>query len=178
MTPRALPEHRNNQAQSCSINSVGSLDQTARPIQLLYDGDCPLCLREVNFLKSKDAGRGIVAFVDIADPAYDPALSGGIDYETAMKRIHAVLPDGRIIENVAVFRQVYAALGMGWIYAWSDWPVLGSLINAAYGVWAKWRLKVTGRQDLAELVAARQTARQRIQTSATDSCGCHPLDPD
>jgi len=174
MTPKALPEHRIHQAHSPSTNSTGSLGQTARPIQLLYDGECPLCLREVNFLKSKDAGRGIVAFVDIADPAYDPAQSGGIDYETAMKRIHAVLPDGRIVENMAVFRQVYAALGMGWIYAWSDWPVLGSLIDAAYGVWARWRLKMTGRQDLAELVAARQ----RIQTRAADNCGCDLSDPD
>jgi predicted DCC family thiol-disulfide oxidoreductase YuxK len=34
-------------------------------IELLYDGKCPLCLREVNFLRQKDAGRGIVSFVDI-----------------------------------------------------------------------------------------------------------------
>ncbi|MFN9173467.1 MAG: DCC1-like thiol-disulfide oxidoreductase family protein [Synechocystis sp.] len=29
-------------------------------IKLLYDGDCPLCLREVNFLQRKDRGRGLV----------------------------------------------------------------------------------------------------------------------
>ncbi|MEO0407798.1 MAG: DCC1-like thiol-disulfide oxidoreductase family protein, partial [Cyanobacteria bacterium P01_A01_bin.135] len=45
-------------------------------IKLLYDGECPLCLREVNFLKKRDAGRGRVAFVDIADPDYDPAENG------------------------------------------------------------------------------------------------------
>ena len=163
MTAETLSEHGVNQAHS---------DATGSPIQLLYDGDCPLCLREVNFLKRKDAGRGIVTFVDIADLDYDPAQSGGIDYETAMKRIHAVLPDGRIVENVAVFRHVYTALGMGWVYAISDWPILGSLMDAAYGVWAKWRLKMTGRQDLAELVAARH----RIQTRATDNCGCDPSD--
>ncbi|MGH2414824.1 MAG: DCC1-like thiol-disulfide oxidoreductase family protein, partial [Microcystaceae cyanobacterium] len=36
-------------------------------IKLLYDGKCPLCLREVNFLKKRDAGRGLIAFVDIAE---------------------------------------------------------------------------------------------------------------
>ena len=27
-------------------------------IELLYDGECPLCVREVNFLTKKDRGRG------------------------------------------------------------------------------------------------------------------------
>jgi len=62
-------------------------------IKLLYDGQCPLCMREVNFLKKRDAGRGLVAFVDIADDLYNPEAHGGIDYETAMGRIHAVLPE-------------------------------------------------------------------------------------
>ena len=87
-------------------------------IKLLYDGECPLCLREVNFLKEKDAGRGLVNFVDIGDDNYNPQENGNIDYETAMGKIHAILSDGTIIKNVEVFRQVYAILGMGWI---SDW---------------------------------------------------------
>ena len=27
-------------------------------IKLLYDSECPLCMREVNFLQRRDAGRG------------------------------------------------------------------------------------------------------------------------
>ncbi|MEY2978930.1 MAG: hypothetical protein RLZZ435_3069, partial [Cyanobacteriota bacterium] len=27
-------------------------------ITLLYDGECPLCLREVRFLEAQDRGRG------------------------------------------------------------------------------------------------------------------------
>ncbi|NJO20033.1 MAG: DUF393 domain-containing protein, partial [Spirulinaceae cyanobacterium RM2_2_10] len=70
-----------------------SLDMTqpaARPIKLLYDGECPLCLREVRFLQRRDAGRGLIAFVDIAAPDYEPAANGGIDFATAMGRIHAI----------------------------------------------------------------------------------------
>lgn len=135
-------------------------------IKLLYDGECPLCLREVNFLKHKDGGRGLVAFVDIADPGYDPALHGGIDYATAMQRIHAVTPDGSVLQNIAVFRRIYQVLGMGWVYAFSDWPILGAWADAVYGVWARWRLKLTARPDLADLMAARGRADGR-----TD-CGC------
>ncbi len=125
-------------------------------IKLLYDGECPLCLREVNFLTRKDAGRGLVQFVDIAADDYDPEANGGVDYATAMGRIHAVLPDGSTVKNVEVFRRIYEILGMGWIYAATQWPLIGPWVDWVYGVWADWRLKLTGRSDLVTLVAQRE----------------------
>lgn len=136
-------------------------------IKLLYDGECPLCLREVNFLQKRDAGRGLVAFVDIADANYTPAANGGIDFETAMGRIHAVLPDGTVIKNVEVFRRVYETLGMGWIYAATRWPMIGPIVDRLYELWADWRLSLTGRPDLATIVADRQ---QRITCSTQNRC--------
>lgn len=124
-------------------------------VDLLYDGDCPLCLREVNFLRKQDRDRGLVRFTDIAAPDYEPSQHGGVDYATAMGRIHGVLADGRIIKNVEVFRQVYRVLGIGWIYAPTGWPLLGPLVDGLYGVWATWRLALTGRPPLATLVAQR-----------------------
>lgn len=125
-------------------------------IKLLYDGECPLCLREVNFLQRRDQGRGLVAFVDIASPDYDPVQHGGVDYATAMGRIHAVLADGTVIQNVEVFRQVYNVLGMGWVYAATRWPIVGPLVDWLYAVWADRRLALTGRPNLATLLAQRQ----------------------
>lgn len=136
-----------------------SCSETASPnwqIELLYDGECPLCLREVHFLRQKDAGRGIVSFVDIADLAYDPEQHGGIDFETAMGRIHALLPDGSVIRDVEVFRRVYAALGMGWVYAATKWPLVGPLVDRIYDIWAHKRLAIAGRPDLETVVADRQ----------------------
>lgn len=152
-----------------SIDSCSS--SPAWKIKLLYDGDCPLCMREVNFLRQKDAGRGLVCFVNIADDNYYPADHGGVDFATAMGRIHAVLADGTIIKNVEVFRRIYSILGMGWIYAPTRWPVVGPLVDKLYGLWADWRLRVTGRPDLATLIAQRQQA-QTCDTSGR----CHPLD--
>jgi predicted DCC family thiol-disulfide oxidoreductase YuxK len=158
--------------QTQSQNSDEFLDQpneapSAWKIKLLYDGECPLCLREVNFLKKRDAGQGMVAFVDIADDDYIPQLHGGVDYETAMGRIHAVLPDGRLVKNVEVFRRVYETLGMGWIYAVTKLPIIGALVDAIYKVWADWRLTMTGRPDLATIVAQRQ---QRIACKTENRC--------
>ncbi len=134
-------------------------------IKLLYDSDCPLCLREVNFLQKKDNGRGLINFVDIAADDYDPAANGGVSFEAAMARIHGILPDGTVIQNVAVFRRVYSILGMGWLYAPTQWPVIGPVVDLLYNIWANWRLKLTGRPDLATIVAQRN---QRCQS--TEAC--------
>ena len=136
-------------------------------IKLLYDGECPLCVREVNFLRKQDAGRGLVEFVDIANLDYNPQEHGGIDYETAMGRIHAVLSDGTIVKNVEVFRRVYEILGIGWIYAATKLPVIGAIANALYEIWADWRLFLTRRPNLATIIATRQ---QRIECETQGRC--------
>ncbi len=125
-------------------------------IKLLYDGKCPLCLREVNFLKKRDASRGLIAFVNIADDNYTPQEHGGVDFETAMGRIHAVLPDGTVVKNLEVFRRVYKILGMGWIYAATQWPIIGPIAEILYQIWADWRLFLTGRPNLSTIVQERQ----------------------
>lgn len=142
-------------------------------IKLLYDGACPLCVREVNFLQKRDAGRGLINFVDIADLGYQPEAHGGIEFETAMGRIHAVLPDGTIVKNVEVFRYTYEILGMGWIYAATKLPIIGRLADAAYGLWADWRLTLTGRPNLAAIVAERQ---KHLTCESTGRC-CVPVPP-
>jgi predicted DCC family thiol-disulfide oxidoreductase YuxK len=136
-------------------------------IKLLYDGQCPLCLREVAFLQRRDAGRGLVAFVDIADDAYDPSDNGGVDFVTAMGRIHAVRADGTVIKNVEVFRQIYDILGIGWIYAVTKLPLVGPLVDRLYAIWADWRLPLTGRSPLATLVSERQ---QRLECNVDGRC--------
>lgn len=146
----------NTQSQRPLEVAKDSLSSPSWQIKLLYDGECPLCLREVNFLKRRDAGRGLVTFVDIADENYTPEAHGGVDYQTAMGRIHAILSDGTVIKNVEVFRRVYEILGMGWVYAATKLPIIGSIVNKLYEIWADWRLALTGRPDLATIVAERQ----------------------
>lgn len=112
-------------------------------LKLLYDGDCPLCSREVALLRRRDR-RSRIRFEDIAAPDFDAARYG-LDRETVMARIHAVLPDGRVIEGMEVFRRAYTAVGLGWLLAPSRWPGIGRVFDAAYRVFARNRLRWTGR---------------------------------
>ncbi len=128
-------------------------------IKLLYDGECPLCVKEVNFLRRRNdrfAPATPVVFVDIAEDAYSAADNGNIDYETAMGRIHGITSDGRVLVGVEVFREVYSAIGLGWVYAATRLPGVGAVVEWVYGIWADRRLQLTGRPDLKDVVAARE----------------------
>ena len=56
----------------------------------LYDGGCPLCLRDTNFLKNKDVLNRI-NFVDINANDYNPANFKNISYEEAMSNLDSSL---------------------------------------------------------------------------------------
>jgi predicted DCC family thiol-disulfide oxidoreductase YuxK len=114
-------------------------------IKVLYDGECPLCLREIRFLRGRDRD-GRIAFEDIARPDFDPTVYG-LDRATLMARIHGVLPDGSVIEGVEVFRQLYAQVGLGWLLAPTRWPGLRPIFDAAYRAFARNRLRLTGRSE-------------------------------
>ena len=124
-------------------------------LTLLYDGACPLCLREVTFLKRRDL-HGKLAFVDIDQKDFDPAQWQGISYRDAMARIHAVRSDGEILKDVVVFREAYRCVGLGWIYAPTEWPLIGVLIDRIYALWASQRLRMTGRASLDQLCNCKQ----------------------
>ena len=113
-------------------------------VRVLFDGECPLCAREIAALRRLDRGRGRIAFEDIAAPGFDPGRYG-LDHAAVMARIHGVLPDGTVIEGVEVFRRLYAAVGLGWLVAPTRWPLLRPLCDAAYRWFAGNRLRLTGR---------------------------------
>ena len=128
-------------------------------LTLLYDGACPLCLREVKFLKRRDLS-GKLGFIDIDQDNYDPAQWKGISYREAMARIHAIRANGEILRDVAVFREAYRCIGLGWIYWPTTWPLVGALIDRLYSVWASQRLRLTGRSDLDTLCHCRNLPNQ------------------
>ena len=134
-------------------------------LTVLYDGGCPLCVREVRFLKQRDQNHNgttpQLGFVDIDALDYNPSQWAGIDYRKAMGRIHAVAADGTVLRDVTVFRRAYELVGLGWLYAPTRWPLIGPLADAAYGIWARWRLVLTRRPSLEQLCDAR-TGRCRL----------------
>lgn len=114
-----------------------------KTVEVFFDGACPLCMREIRMLRRRDR-RDRIVFTDIAAPDFDPA-SYGTDLPTLMARIHGRLADGTWIEGVEVFRQLYAAIGFGWLVAVTRVPGVSHLCRLGYHLFAKNRLRLTGR---------------------------------
>ena len=137
-----------------SGEAVGGSSMSTWRIEVFYDGDCPLCLKEIALLRWLDR-RERIRCTDIALPEFDPA-SIGRTFEDVMRRIHGRLPDGEIIEGADVFRHLYSAVGLGSLVFFTRLPLLKQLCDFAYSLFAKYRLKITGR-CLTEACELRQT---------------------
>ncbi|KAK9119620.1 hypothetical protein Scep_017713 [Stephania cephalantha] len=131
-------------------------------IKMLYDGDCPLCMREVNMLRERNKLYGAIKFVDISSDEYSPEENQGLDYETVMGRIHAILSDGTVVTDVEAFRRLYEEVGLGWVYAVTKYEPIATIVNAVYALWAKYRLQITGRPPLEEVLEARRKNRTAV----------------
>jgi len=69
-----------------------------------FDGDCPLCQREIALMRRLDR-RHAIAFVDVArDNATCP-----IDRAALLARFHA-LEDGRMLSGAAAFAAMWRAI--------------------------------------------------------------------
>lgn len=117
--------------------------------RVFYDGNCPLCAKEIALIRRLDRDRGKVDLVDFSAPEFDLE-----DYDLAQHRlalpdlearIHGMLPDGRVVEGVDVFVELYSAVGWGWLTVPARWPGFRQLLDLAYLWFAKNRLRLTGR---------------------------------
>ena len=123
-------------------------------LTIFFDGGCPLCKREVDFLQSRNQ-KGYLKFIDINNPDFSLDFKYGITYKQAMERIHALKSDGSVIKDINVFQEAYGLIGLGWIYAPTKMPVFDKFFEFIYRIWAKYRLKLTFRPSLEKLCFER-----------------------
>jgi len=112
-------------------------------IEVFFDGGCPLCLQEVNFLKRRDR-QGKITFTDIDAADFCPENCGKT-YDELMARMHGRLPDGTWITGVEVFRRLYSAIGLGRLVTLTRLPIISQIMDLGYHIFAKNRLRLTGR---------------------------------
>ncbi len=113
---------------------------TTWDFKLLYDGECPLCMREVRWLQKRNR-NGRLAFEDVSAPGFD-AAQFEMSREELLGVIHGVLPNGQIVRRMEVFRQAYRAVGLGWLLAPTAWPVLRGFFDALYALFARHRIRI------------------------------------
>jgi predicted DCC family thiol-disulfide oxidoreductase YuxK len=108
--------------------------------KLLYDGECPFCQWEAKWLGHLGQD-GSLATEDICAPGFEPSQYGAT-MEQLMGSLHGVFPDGGQTKGLETFRQAYRAVGLGWVFAPTGWPVLRWGFDCAYYLFARYRVTI------------------------------------
>lgn len=131
-------------------------------VEVFFDGECPLCMREIRMLRWMDR-RQRIRFTDISTDKFLPDQFDR-SMQDFMDEIHGRLPDGQWITGVEVFRRLYAAVGLGPLVSLTRLPGISHGLEAGYQVFAKNRLRLTGRCDTSSCDVGTRTAESSKAT--------------
>jgi predicted DCC family thiol-disulfide oxidoreductase YuxK len=118
-------------------------DKAVPELTLFYDGQCPLCVAEIEFLQSRST-KDQLAFVDVTQTGFE-AAGHQISCEAAMAQIHGRTADGQVLVGVPVFATAYRLAKLPFL-AWllsRRW--LMPVLQPAYVLFAKHRQAISQR---------------------------------
>ena len=115
--------------------------------QLLYDGACPICSREVLWLHRRRPEA--IEAVDIASPEFD-ASDYGLSAEQVDAALYGIRADGTVTVGMESLREGYRQAGLGWLMSWTGWWPARPAFDAFYRWFARNRMRIgrlLGRED-------------------------------
>jgi predicted DCC family thiol-disulfide oxidoreductase YuxK len=147
-------------------------------LNIIYDSKCSVCKLEIDFLARRDIklsgfSTRKLKMTDLEDEVYNPGdpANGGVSYAKGMAAIHAVTADGRVIEGVPVFSSAYQLVGLGWLFKFTEWPVIKTVVRWGYVAFARYRTNVTRGSSLEDLVEAYE-AKQGLENAKNEIEDC------
>lgn len=109
-------------------------DPIADCATLYYDGQCPLCTKEMDRLeKLKDQD---LQLADIHTLAPDQDLPAK---DTLLRTLHLRLPDGRLLTGADANVAAWQHTRHGAWFRWLRWPIVSSIVDRLYDAWARRR---------------------------------------
>jgi len=116
------------------------------PIQVFYDGSCPVCIRQARHWEERDRSNRL-RMVDISDPDFD-ADAYDLDPKEIRQSIHVKTTDGRVFEGIEAVRVIWSAFPEMWAPAFlAGLPGLRDVLSAGYHAFARNRHRLTGGCD-------------------------------
>ncbi len=132
-----------NLIEKATIETLAERHSTT-VLELLYDGECPICQREICILQRKNSQTKL-KFVDISSKDFLPFKHNNIDYNTAMSQIHAIDEKGNLLIGIPAFAAVYARCQLLVTSTLLRIPFINRILKPLYTLFAKKRLWLTGR---------------------------------
>jgi predicted DCC family thiol-disulfide oxidoreductase YuxK len=116
---------------------------TSRELEVFFDGECPLCLREAKLMRRLDR-KDALELTDISKPGFEPPRYDK-SMQTFMDKLWTRRGTGEWVEGVESFRAIYEALGYRRLVSITRWPLIRQAMHLGYILFAKNRLRMTGR---------------------------------
>jgi predicted DCC family thiol-disulfide oxidoreductase YuxK len=111
---------------------------SAGRLEVYYDGGCPLCRREIGFLRAR-RGADRIDWIDLA-ARVEPEVVPGLARCDALARMHVRTADGQLVSGAAAFAALWRALPLTRPLGWAcSWPPLLRVLEAAYVRFLRWR---------------------------------------
>jgi predicted DCC family thiol-disulfide oxidoreductase YuxK len=143
-------------------------------LNIIYDSKCNVCKFEIDFLARRDQRMNNppkLKMTDLESSVYNPndPANANISYAQALASMHAVTADGKVLNGVPVFREAYEQVGLGWVFAITTWPVVKTIADLGYNLFAKYRTNLTRNSSVEDLIQAYE-ARQNVKNAGGEDC--------
>ncbi len=104
--------------------------------QLFYDGQCPLCLTEMDRLRElADPGLELIDIHTMADAADLP------ERDTLLGTLHLRRDQGVFLTGMDANVAAWQHTRYGWLWRPLRWPLIRTVADACYRHWARWRYR-------------------------------------
>jgi predicted DCC family thiol-disulfide oxidoreductase YuxK len=109
-------------------------------LTIFYDGNCPLCAKEMEHLKKNDTAN-LISLVDIQQHSFE-ALHPSVKFVDAMKILHGHY-NGQLLLGLEVTYRAWTLVGKGFWVAPLNWPVFKTISHWVYLGLAKYRHQIS-----------------------------------
>ena len=133
------PHHLNIRVCPMSKGKTNSAAKNENLTQIFFDGDCPLCKREIEFYKSIEPPQTF-EWRNLWEPGAIHQDSG-FNKTDAMKSLHVLDTAGRLHTGVDAFAKIWDQFPkLRWLSILIKLPVVYQLACAGYACFARLRL--------------------------------------
>lgn len=123
------------------VNEYAPCSGPLQPITVFFDALCPVCYREMEALKKRKQ-TGVVHYIALESEGDLKYMTSAIGYKEAMKTIHGIDSQGRILKGVDTLSALYARTNLPLLAIFLQAPGFYQLFCLFYRIWAQYRFRI------------------------------------